>query len=114
MDRTTRIAEEMKKEISEIIRSELKDPRIPKMISVTNVDLTKDLSLAKIYVSIYGKKEEKEEAIIALKKASGFVRREIAQRIKIRYIPEMKFILDDSIEKGFYLTDLIDRTMKKD
>jgi len=113
-DRITRISEEVKKEISDIIRNELKDPRISSMISVTNVKVTKDLRYAKVYVSVYGKKEEQEAAILALKSAAGFVRREVGHRIKIRYTPEMVFELDNSIEEGFYLTDLINKTVKED
>jgi ribosome-binding factor A len=114
IDRSSRISEEIKKEISDIIRNELKDPRIPSMVSLTNVKVTRDMRHAKIYVSIFGSDEERNNAIKALKKAVGFIRREVGHRIKIRYTPEMEFLLDNSIEEGFYLTNLIDKTVKED
>lgn len=113
IDRTSRISEEIRKEISSIIRNDLKDPRIPNMVSVTNVKATKDLRYAKVYISVYGSEEQRKNAIDALKSAAGFVRREVGHRIKIRYVPEMLFELDNSIEEGFYITDLINKTVKE-
>ncbi len=112
MARTARISEEMKKEISSIIRNELKDPRVPEMISITGVDVTKDLRMAKIFVSILGTEQEKKNAILGLKSAAGFVRREIAQRLRLRYTPELLFELDNSIERGVYITKLINDTVQ--
>lgn len=114
MERTDRIAEEMKKEISSIINNELKDPRLPKLISVTSVNVTKDLRYAKVYVSVFGNDEEKKNAIIGLKSAAGFIRREVGHRIQMRYTPEIQFELDNSIEQGVYITKLINDTVKKD
>jgi ribosome-binding factor A len=112
MDRTDRISEEMKKEISNIIQNELKDPRLPQMISVIHANVTKDLRYAKIRVSVFGGEEEKKNAISALKSAAGFIRREIGHRMQLRYTPEMQFELDESIERGAYITKLINDTMK--
>jgi len=111
MDRTERISEEMKKEVSAIIQNELKDPRLPKMVSVTSAEVTKDLRYAKIYVSVMGSEEEKENALKGLKSASGFIRREIGQRLKLRYTPELIFHLDNSIERGVYISKLIEETL---
>ncbi len=111
MDRTDRISEEMKKEISKIIQNELKDPRLPKMISVMSADVTRDLRYAKIYVSILGSEQEEKDAINGLKSAAGFIRREIGHRLKLRYTPELLFELDHSIERGVYITKLINDTM---
>ncbi len=113
VDRTNRIAEEMKKEISNIILNELKDPRLPSMVSITHVKVTKDLRYAKIYVSVLGDEEQKKNAVIALKSAAGFIRREIGQRIKMRLTPELTFEIDNSIEQGVYLNKLIDDVMKE-
>lgn len=110
-NRNTRISEEIKKELSDIISTDLKDPRLPKMVSITNVDVTKDLRYAKIYVSVLGNDEEKKNAIIGLKSAAGFIRREIGQRIQLRYTPEFIFEIDNSIERGIYMTKLIKSTM---
>lgn len=111
MDRTDRISEEMKKEISRIIQSELKDPRLPQMTSVISADVTRDLRYAKVYVSVLGSEQEEKDAIEGLKSASGFIRREIGRRLKLRYTPELLFELDHSIERGVYITKLINDTM---
>lgn len=113
MDRTDRISEEMKKEISAIIQYELKDPRLPQMISVTGVDVTKDLRYAKVYVSVLGSENEKQDAIAGLKSAAGFIRREIGRRIQLRYTPEILFELDNSIERGVYINKLINETLQE-
>ncbi len=112
MDRTGRISEEMKKEISTIIQNELKDPRLPKMISVTSADVTRDLRYAKIYISVLGTDEDKKHALEGLKSAAGFIRREIGHRLQLRYTPELLFELDNSIERGAYITKLINDTMQ--
>lgn len=111
MDRTDRISEEIKKELSTLIREEIKDPRLPELVSVTAVRVTKDLRYAKVYVSIFGDDSKKEGALAALGHAAGFIRHEIGQRIQLRYTPEFQFKLDDSIEKGMQLSKLIDDTM---
>jgi ribosome-binding factor A len=112
MDRTNRISEEMKKEISGIIQNELKDPRLPQMISVISADVTKDLRYAKVYISVLGSEEDKKNALHGLKSAAGFIRREIGHRMQLRYTPEMLFELDNSIERGAYMSKLINDTMK--
>jgi len=111
MDRTDRISEEMKKEVSAIIQYELKDPRLPQMISVTGVDVTRDLRYARIYISVLGSENEKRDAIAGLRSAAGFIRREIGRRIQLRYTPEILFELDNSIERGVYINKLINETI---
>ena len=109
-----RINEEFKREISDLIRNELKDVRLTAMISVTSVKVTKDLRYAKVYVSIFAKnEEEKKENLEALKSAAGFVRREIAQRINLRYSPQILFEIDDSIDYGMKIDSLIEQTKRK-
>lgn len=112
MDRTNRISEEMKKEISSVIQNELKDPRLPQMTSVISADVTKDLRYAKVRISVLGSEDNKKDAILALKSAAGFIRREIGHRMQLRYTPEILFELDDSIERGAYISKLINDTMK--
>jgi ribosome-binding factor A len=112
VDRLNRIAEEMKKEISGIIQNDLKDPRLPSLVSVMTVDVTKDLKFAKVYVSVFGDDEEKKNAISALKSAAGYIRRELGHRIQMRYIPELHFTLDTSIEYGAHMTKLINDLSK--
>jgi len=114
IERTNRISEEMKREISSIIQNEIKDPRMPEFVSITEVNVTRDLRYAKVYVSVYGNEEEKKNAISALKSASGFIRHEVGQRIQLRYTPELQFELDNSIERGMYMNKLINETLKKE
>ena len=111
MERTDRLSEEIKRELSDLIRNQLKDPRLPDFVSITAVRVTRDLRYAKVYVSVFGDDDKKNGAIAALRSASGFIRHEIGQRLNIRYIPEFSFILDDSIEKGMYISKLIDETV---
>lgn len=109
--RAGRINEEVKKEVSDIIRNVIKDPRLTAMISVIDVNVTKDLRYAKVYVSIFTKSEkEKNDNLLALKSASGFIRREIGSRMKLRYSPEILFELDNSIEYGMHIDSIIERT----
>ncbi len=107
-NRMIRINDEIKREVSEIIRSELKDPRIGLITSILKVETTNDLKYCKIYVSILGDDEKKEETIDGLKNASGFIRKQIAARVNLRNTPELKFILDNSLEYGFKISKIID------
>ena len=114
MERTDRISEEIKKELSELIRNQIKDPRLPDFVSVTAVRVTRDLRYAKAYVSVLGDDSQKNNALIGLTNASGFIRREIGKRISLRYTPEFTFILDESIEKGMELLKFIEQTVNSD
>ena len=107
--RNNRLSGEMMKVISEIIRNEVKDPRISELLSVTDVHVTEDLKIAKVYVSVYG---DIEESLKALKSASGFIRREVGKRIKLRLTPELIFEKDDTIQKGIYMSSLINKVIK--
>ena len=113
MDRTIRISEEVRRELSELIR-EIKDPRLPLMTSITNVKVTKDLRYADVWFSVLGKQEDISKAAEALESASGFLRRELAHRLSLRYTPELRFKSDDSIEHGVYMSSLINKTVTKD
>ncbi len=114
MDRTVRIAAEMQRVISEIIRNDLKDPRIPLMTSVMSIKLAKDLKYAKVFVSVFGDEHQKQQALLALKNSAGYIRREIGQRMIIRALPELTFTLDESLERGAYMSKLIDEVVKTD
>ena len=109
--RTDRISEEVQKHLSDIIR-ELKDPRIPLMTSVVSVSVTKDLKFAKVYVSVMGDDETKKEAIKGLKSAAGFIRKEIGSRVLLRALPEFHFELDNSIEHGAHINELLQSVIK--
>lgn len=111
VDRTSRIAEEIRKEISRIIQNDLKDPRLAPLTSITDVKVTRDLRYAKVFVSILGNEDEKSNSLTALKNAAGFIRREVGSKMQIRYTPEILFELDTSIEHGAYISKLIDDTL---
>lgn len=112
-DRITRISEEVKKEVSNIIQNDLKDPRLPSLVSVIACNVSKDLSHAKVYVSVLGSEEEKINAIKALKSAAGFIRRELGHRVQLRCTPEIHFELDTSIEYGIHMNKLLDEAKKE-
>ena len=106
-NRVRRVAEQIKKDVSQIIIAEIKDPRVAGMTSVTDVELSKDLRHASVYVSVYGSEAEREETLQTLARASGFVRSEIGRRIRLRYTPEINFFLDTSIEYGAYIESVL-------
>lgn len=105
VQRVARIREEIKKEASEIIRK-LKDPRVG-FVTVTDVEVTGDLRHARIYVSVLGDAESKDETMNALAKATGFIRTEIGSRIRLRHTPEIQFAFDDSMERGARIFELL-------
>ena len=114
--RTDRISVEMQREISDIIKG-LKDPRIGGMISVTRVEVTRDLRYAKMYVSIL--EDDKAEGVIAaLKSGAGFIRRELGHRLSLRYTPELLFVRDQNIAYGVHvaavLRDIASKTEESD
>ncbi len=100
---------EVQRELSEIIRTEVKDPALNNiMVSVVSVEVSPDLKYCKAYVSVLGSQEAAGAALDGLKRAVGFIRRELARRVNLRNTPELKFILDQSIEYGVHMTRLID------
>lgn len=112
--RIRRIESELTKEISMMIRSDIKDPRIAPITSITEINLTDDLQSAKIYVSVLGEDEEKKETIEGLKNSIGFIKRELGNRMNLRHIPDIKFILDTQIEQAMHIESLIDKAIKQD
>lgn len=104
-----RINEELKKELSDIIRNSIKDPRMTSMISITDVNVTKDLKYAKVYVSIFGDEESKNNSLEALKSSRGFMRKELARRINLRNTPELIIEEDNAIEHGMYIDSLLEK-----
>ncbi len=105
--RINRISEEVRKVVSDLVLNEIKDPRIGHMTTVTRVEVTRDLSFAKIYVSVLGDEQEKENTLLGLNSAKGFIRKEIGARIDLRHAPEPRFFLDESIEKAIEMSKLI-------
>lgn len=96
--RSDRVAGELLHEVSSIIRNDMKDPRVGGFVSLTRVALNNDLKRANIYVSVYGSEADKSNTMEALRSGAGFVRSLIGKRLRIRFAPEINFVLDDSIE----------------
>ena len=110
--KNTRINMEVQRELSEIIRSGIKDPRIHPMTSVVAVEVTPDLKYCKAYISVLGDEEAAKATVEGLRSASSYVRRELARRVNLRNTPEIKFILDQAIEYGVNMSKLIDDVTK--
>ena len=110
--KNTRINMEVQRELSEIIRAGIKDPRIHPMTSVVAVEVTPDLKYCKAYISVLGDADAGKSTIEGLKSAEGYVRRELARRVNLRNTPEIRFILDQSIEYGVNMSKLIDEVTK--
>lgn len=97
--RTNRVAEQMKKEIGDIVNQKVKDPRIG-FVTVTDLTLTNDLQQATVYISVLGDEQEKEETLVGLSKAVGFVRTEVGKRVRLRKVPEITFSFDEAHAYG--------------
>ncbi|MFC1950108.1 30S ribosome-binding factor RbfA [Chloroflexota bacterium] len=106
--RIERVNSLIRQEISELLQCQVKDPRLDNFVAVTEVSTSPDLKYAKIFVSRMGSEEEKQETLRVLVAASGFFRKELAKRLRLRRIPELNFQWDDSIERGEGLLQLID------
>lgn len=104
--RPERVAEAIKKEIADLICNDIKDPRLG-FVTITGVEVTKDLSFAKIFVSVLGSVDQRQETVDILQKASGFMRSEIGRRIKVRQTPELIFKLDTSLDHGTRIMEIL-------
>ena len=112
--KNTRINGEVLKELSNIIRSEIKDPRINPMTSVVAVEVAPDLQTCKAYISVLGDEKSQKDTITGLKSAEGYIRRQLARTVNLRNTPEIRFILDQSIEYGINMSKLIDEVTEHD
>lgn len=110
--RVNRVAEQMKKELGEIIYQKLKDPRVG-FVTVTDVEVTGDLQNATIYISVLGNESEKNATLKGLDKAKGFIRTEIGKRIRLRKTPELEFKFDESIAYGSRIESLLSQVSKE-
>ena len=108
-----RINSEVQREMSQIIREDIKDPRVHPLTSVMAVEVTPDLKFAKIFISVFGNEEEKEKTMEGLKKSAAFARMQLAKRMNLRNTPELTFILDESIEYGVNMSKKIDEVNHK-
>ena len=112
--KNTRINGEVLKELSNIIRSEIKDPRINPMTSVVAVEVAPDLKTCKAYISVLGDEKSQRDTITGLKSAEGYIRRQLARTVNLRNTPEIRLILDQSIEYGINMSKLIDEVTEHD
>ena len=109
-----RVNGEVQRELAEIIRNDIKDPRINPLTSVVAVEVAPDLKTCKAYISVLGDEQSQKDTLAGLKSAEGYIRRELARSINLRNTPEIRFILDQSIEYGVNMTKMIDSVNKKD
>ena len=110
--RSDRMAEQLRRELAEIVRDEIKDPRLG-FISFTEVRMSRDLSHAVIYCSLLNS-EKQQEAIDVLNRAVGFIRKEVGRRIRARIVPTLKFTIDESVTRGVEMDDLISKAISRD
>ena len=105
--RPEKVAHLMRREVADILENKLRDPRLGATVTVTDVEVTHDLSYARIYVTVLGDEATRTKALEALGHAAGFVRREIGHRLELREVPEIRFLYDDSLDKGGRVEDLL-------
>lgn len=105
--RPNRLAEEIKRVITDMLQTQLKDPRISSFTSITNVDVSKDLRYAKVYVSVLGDEDDQEKTLEGLQSAGGFIRSELGKQIRLRYHPELSFFIDKSIQHSLKITRIL-------
>lgn len=109
--RANRVAEQMKKEMGDILTTKIKDPRVG-FVTVTDVEVTGDLQQATVFVSVLGDEKEKQDTLLGLSKAKGFIRSEIGQRIRLRKTPELMFEFDEALEYGNRIETIL-RNLRK-
>ena len=108
--RAARLADQIQRDLSELIRKELKDPRVG-LVTITGVEVTRDLSHAKVYITTLAGAESGESSIQALQHAAGFLRTQLSQTLKVRSMPQLHFVYDASVERGARLSPLIDQAV---
>ena len=107
--RPEKVAHLMRREVAEILQQKLRDPRVSAMVSVTDVEVTHDLSFARVFVSIMGSPTEREATMEALAHAAGFVRHELSPRLGLREVPDVRFVHDTSLDRGARVEELLKR-----
>ena len=105
--RPNRVGEEIRKELVSLIRKGIKDPRVDTLVSITDVEVTGDLSYATVYISRYGSDRQRQDALDGMKAASKYMRSELSRRLKLRVVPELIFKLDDSLQYGAKIESIL-------
>ncbi len=111
--RTDRIVEQIRRELAELIRLELKDPRVS-LVTLTDVEITPDYAHAKVFYTTLAEAEQRAEIERGLKRSAGFLRRELGRRVRIHHTPDLHFVFDASVERGTHLSQLIDQAVASD
>ena len=112
--KNTRVNGEVHRVLAEIIRSEIKDPRINPMTTVVSVEVAPDLKTCKAWISVLGNEESQKETLAGLRSAEGYIKNQLARKINLRNTPEIRFIIDQSIEYGVTMSKLIDDVNRAD
>jgi len=111
--RTDRLNSLLKEVISEVIRRDVRNPHVAELVTVTRVQITKDLHYAKVYISVIGSDQAKTETLAALQSAAGFIAVNSAKKVVMRYFPELTFKLDDSVDKHMRIEELLQKISKE-
>lgn len=111
--RSYRVADQIQHELSSLVRNQVKDPGMSPLLTISAVDVSRDLSVAKIYITVLGD-EQRESSMAALARASGYLRSQLASRMSLRSVPQLRFYYDESIEQGEHLSGLIDAAVQSD
>jgi ribosome-binding factor A len=110
--RAARVGDQMREELARLIRDEVKDPRIG-FVSIVKVEVSGDLRHAKVFISVLGNEQQKKDTLKGLESAAGFLRSELGQVLRLRYTPELHFVLDESIEHGTRIAQLLVQVQKE-
>jgi ribosome-binding factor A len=111
--RSEKVGDQIKEEISQILLTELKDPRIG-FVTITKVSVSDDLGMASVYYSVFGGAREKDESLQGLESATGYIKRELGRRMRLKYMPTITFRYDDSLEYGEHIEELLRSTKGSD
>jgi len=109
VSRAEKVRKALIREVSSLLQRNIKDPRISGIVSVTDIDLSSDCRYAKIFVSVFGSEDEQNNTMEALHSSTGYIRSELGKRIPLRFTPEIKFIIDDSLERGARVSKLLEK-----
>lgn len=111
--RTRRVGEQIQRELAVLIQQELKDPRLG-MLTISAVEVSKDMSVAKVFVTVFNEAQDRAKTLEALQHAAGFLQHELGRNLSLRSIPKLRFVYDESIVRGAELSALIDRAVSED
>jgi len=111
-NRSERVAGQLRRDLARLIQQEIKDPEVG-FVSLSDVEVTRDLSHAKVFITVF-EPEKAKESLKALRRASTFLRHRLGQELRLRHVPELHFVHDDSVEQGSHIDDLITKALKAD